>query len=1059
MALTYVKLSPIEHVLQRPDSYCGSTKPRIQQEYVLIENRLEKRSVSYTPALVRCFLEILSNATDNVTRNTKDVKQTKIDVNILQSSVCVLNDGATIPIEKHKVEQIYNHTLIFGQLLTGSNYNDTQLRTTVGRNGVGAKLANIFSTVFTVEGVDQFNSLKLVQTWTDNMSNTNGPIVSKSRLKGYTKVYFEPDLKRFPGIASLPVELFSKLVFDAAMVTPDVRVTLNGQRIHSKLCNYLTFISSDSDTPVVKVLDDLPVRIWAVVSDSESGFEHISFVNGLLTRNGGRHVDAAVDAVCKPLAQKLKVTVREIKPFLRLLVVATVVNPEFEGQEKSLLEAPSVRLAPIAAITVSKLLKSINRQGQSLELLVKRVQTVKDVKTLAKTVASKSLAIEGYDKANYSGTLKSKECVLIVCEGLSAKTFAVSGIQWGFSGKNGRNYFGIYPLRGKLLNTRNATAETIGKNIVITNLIKILGLDVSDPLNFSRLNYGKLCIITDADVDGIHIECLLLNFLHCMFPTLLESGFVIGMKTPIFKIAGKCTERFYYDEYSIRLIREKSAIKYYKGLGTTKSSDVAKIFGNKLVAYTVDAGATDSFEVAFGKTKTLARKEWIASYLPAPNGLDADTTDTELSITVTQLLNQHLVKYFYEDCVRTLPSCFDGLKESQRKVLYAAFKRNLTTADIKVAQFGGYVAEHTGYHHGEVNLFGTIIKMAQSFVGSNNIPLFTEEGMFGSRLSGGEDAANSRYIFTKLSKAATQLYPDSDYYNLQECEGAAIEPAYYVPVLPMLLINGCLGIASGWMCSCPAFNPNDVIENARRALNGLKPISLIPWYKGFKGKINSLGSGRYETVGVYSERLERRKIKITELPIGMWNDKFRLECERDETIDFVKDLSTPTDPNYTLTVTDKFNLASFVKRLLTTTLNTNNIVVFDDSATIRRVSVEDVYLLWAKQRLNQYRDRKERQLKQLEESAIALNEQIQFITLVQSKVLDLTLSEQNILTTMTTNGITNKKLLNQSLRCLTSGNLEALVLQLDRINNNRIQLQATQLIDIWESDVAKLQQI
>lgn len=1048
-AATYVKLSPVEHVLQRPDSYCGSTKPRTQDEYVYTaEGRLEQRSVSYTPALVRCFLEILSNATDNVTRNTEAVKQTKIVVDLQPATVSVLNDGSTIPIEIHQTEKVYNHTLIFGHLLTGSNYDDTVGRTTVGRNGVGAKLANIFSTVFTVEGVDSVKGLKLVQTWTDNMSKTTGPVVSKSRLKGYTKIYFEPDLQRFPGVTALPVELFSKLVFDAAMITPDVRVTLNGERLGSRLDAYLTFINPNA--PIVKVLTEGAVKIWATASDS--GFEHISFVNGLPTRNGGRHVDAAVEAVCRPLVNKLKVTIREVKPFLRLLVVATVVNPEFEGQEKSQLEAPVVRVPPLSPATVGKLLKTLHRQGNSLESLVKQVQTVKNTKTLAKTVAAKSLAIEGYDKANYSGSTKSKECTLIVCEGLSAKTFAVSGIEWGFLSKKGRNYFGIYPLRGKLLNTRNATTETIGKNAVITNLVKILGLDVSKPTSFEKLNYGKLCIVTDADVDGTHIECLVLNFLHCMFPKLLETGFVVSMKTPIFKITAKTTERFYYDEYSIRLIKEKSTIKYYKGLGTTKSADVAKIFGKKLVTYTVDDAADKSFEVAFDKSKSLERKEWIASYVPAPNGLDEAATAT-MEYTLSQLLNRQLVKFFHEDCVRTLPSCFDGLKESQRKVLYAAFKRNLNT-DIKVAQFGGYVAEHTGYHHGEVNLFGTIIKMAQSFVGSNNIPLFTEEGMFGSRLSGGEDAASSRYIYTKLSRAALLLYPSDDHYDQQECEGEAIEPAYYVPVLPMLLINGCLGIASGWMCSCPAFNPAEVVENARRVLNGQPPAPLKPWYRGFKGLINSLGGGRYETVGKY--KVNGQQVKITELPIGMWNDRFRLECERDETIDFIKDLSTPTEPNYTLTVNEKFNLQAFVKRLLVTQLNTNNIVVFDELALIRRVSVDEVFSRWAVQRLNRYRDRKERQLKQLELTAAALAEQIQFITLVQSRVLDLTKSEQEVLSIMKRNGIFDAKLLNHSLKSLGSDNRLALATRLEQTNRSRCRLEATSLIELWEADVAKL---
>lgn len=1045
----YVKLDPIEHVLKRPDTYCGSLHPRMQEEYVFENDKLKRQHVQYSPALVRCFLEILSNATDNVARNTHDIKQTKIVVEISATSVTVLNDGAVIPIEMNKTEKMYNHSLIFGTLLTGSNYNDDEKRTTVGRNGIGAKLTNIFSKTFTVEGVDQERGLKLVQTWTNNMRHTDGPLISKSRVKGYTKISFELELSRF-SVNELPIPLFSRFVLDAAMTT-GLKVTLNGQKMPTKLDSYLLMIEGASS----QVCKAAP-GVWVSPADKSIGFEQISFVNGLRTKDGGKHVEAAVEAVCRPIANKLKVTLREVKPLFRFLVVSTIVNPEFNSQEKNFLEAPSVKIEPISTSIVTKLLKFTDSDGKMFSSIIKSQIEDKEKKVLAKSVATKSLAIEGYDKANYSGTSKSSECILIVCEGLSAKTFAVAGIDKGMYGKKGRNYFGIYPLRGKLLNTRNASMTSISKNTVITNLVKILGLDFSKPNNTSKLAYGKLCMLTDADVDGIHIEGLVLNFLHSMFPSILSKGFAISMKTPIFKtIVGK-RETFYYDERSLKgKDLSKTKVKYYKGLGTTKPEDVKEIFGSKILEFAIDDHTDESFETAFDKSKTTERKLWIEKFNPIS---DRRTLDDELETTIqwpiTTHLNEELVKFFYDDCSRTLPSIFDGLKESQRKVLYAAKKRNLVS-DLKVAQFGAYVAEHTGYHHGETNLFGTIIKMAQSFPGSNNIPLLAAEGMFGTRLSGGEDAASPRYIYTKMTKECIDLFPETDVYDARVRDGDSIEPEYYVPILPTLLINGCVGIASGWMCSCPSFDPKDVVENARRAIRGEELIQINPWYRGFTGTITEVGNGKYETKGVYT--MSKKQMVITDLPIGMWNDKFKLACEEDDSIVNVKDLSTPDNPHYTLTVDEeKFNKDLFVKKMLTTTINTNNIVVFDKDQRITRVNVNDVFTIWAKERIVRNKARKTRMIDELKQEEQSLVERIKFIQLVREKILILTAPEEEVVQKMVEHEITNAKLLDLSMRQLTDEKRKECEKQLEKTREKRQLLESKSEEEIWEEDLGKM---
>lgn len=1052
MTEKYVKLDPIDHVLTRPDTYCGSVHPRNVEEYVYENGKIAKREIFYAPAMMRCFIEILSNATDNKTRDSESVKQTKIEVDITRKTISVTNDGAVIPIEMNRKEKMYNHTLIFGTLLTGSNYDDKVSRTTVGRNGIGAKLANIFSSSFVVEGVDPDRNLKLVQTWRRNMRETDGPVVSKCRLsRGYTRISFDLELERF-WMQELPIELLSRFVLDASMLT-GLKITLNGQKMPTKLDSYLGMI--DEGCCVVKVCDG----IWVSPSNN-NGFEHISFVNGMRTKDGGKHVDAAVEIVCRPIVDKLKASLREVKSMFRFLVVSTVINPEFNGQEKNCLESPSVKFPSVSSTVTARLLKMTDSSGETISSLLKSGVEKKLAASTVKTKKKKLLAIDGYDKANYAGTNKSSECVLIVCEGLSAKTFAVAGIEKGMYGKKGRDYFGIYPLRGKLLNTRNASVAAIVKNTVIMNLVEILGLNFSSPENISKLAYGRLCMLTDADVDGIHIEGLILNFIHSRFPTLLSSGFAISMKTPIFRVCKK----FYYDEHSLRRYDTTTTgknIKYYKGLGTTKPEDVRDIFGTKILEFTTDDGTDESFSVAFDTTTSSARKKWIEKYDRdnIVSTLD-DTVEPIVKFSVTKHLNEELVKFFFSDCERTIPSVFDGLKESQRKILFAAKKRNLTS-ELKVAQFGAYVAEHTGYHHGEINLFGTIVKMAQSFTGSNNIPLFKDEGMFGTRLAGGKDSAQPRYIYTKMTDACIALFPDSDVYEKRIVEGYAIEPIHYVPILPMLLINGCVGIASGWMCSCPLFNPEDVIENARRAINGqhqqhqqLK--QLVPWYRGFTGEIVSIGNGKYETRGVYSVGKTKNKkilIRVTELPIGMWNRDFQHECEENAEIEDMTNYSTPEKPSYTLVVSDKFDIDAFVKKMLTTTLNTNNIVVFDGNNRITRVSVDDVFRMWASARLEMNACRKKRLLNEMSTTKRDLEEKISFIRLVRNKTIDLTDSETSVVEKMRVNGITNSELLNMPIKQLTDEKLLDFKRKLEKVQCDQLELKKKTVECMWEDDM------
>lgn len=1069
----YIKQDPITHILTRPDMYVGSKGFDRQQVYVYTNETIVSREVSVSPALVRTFVEILSNAIDNMEREVS--KMTYISVELSATHCEIRNDGAVIPIEQNEVETgkgkkelIYNHSLIFGHLLSGSNYDDTEKRYTSGRNGLGAKLTNVLSTSFTVEGVDPANKAKLVQTWTNNMRSTDGPKVTKSsRVNGYTSIKWSWDCEWFGMKKGLPQDtqdLLAMHVLNASLLT-GLKVTFNGTKLPNKLASYFDLLSGCSTSDILKLENDHS-RVFVIPS---SEFEAISFVNGIQTKNGGKHVNAWVEAVCRPVIEKLKggkssgsslLTIKDVKPYFKFLVVTRIPNPEFESQEKNELKTP-IKADPITSYQVAKIMK------WPISEALKGLMLSKEKKQVTKAIAASARhpVIDGYDRANNAGGAKGKDCTLIVCEGLSAKTFAVDGISKGLGGKKGRDWFGIYPLRGKLLNTRNATPTAIKNSAVITNLMKIIGLDYGNPDKLEKLNYGRLCIITDADVDGIHIEGLILNFFHSLFPALLKRNFVISMKTPILRVG----KTYYFDERSATTALQnkgRDKVKYYKGLGAIEPKETDKVFGIKMLQFEEDKASDDSFKTAFDKAESAERKGWLSQYNPHDQRrtLDDEDSKTEMiKFPISTHLHRELIKFFYDDCKRSIPSALDGLKESQRKIVYAAKKCNLRSADTKVAQFGADVAKHTNYHHGEENLFKTIIKMAQTFPGSNNIPLFAELGRFGTRLEGGEDAASPRYIKTNVVPEFNNLFNplDDALLDMREDDGDFVEPYHYVPTIPLLLVNGCVGIGTGWMCSMPQFNPKDVATACRLWMSDRHEFiefakTMKPWYNGFSGNIEKVGETKFQTKGVYTER--NGVIHVTELPVGLWNSKFQKILDEKEVR--YNNRSTPTKVDYEIFADANFDMKDFEKKMCTP-LNLDNIVVFDKDDKIAKVTLVELFDMWGDARLTLNRKRKAALIADLDKRTRIATCKSKFIKAVKAKKIDMTSEEKKIVDLIKSEGIAKdesdiKMLLDLPVRTLTEERRKELELSIEKIASERAVLAQKTDVDMWVEDVAKL---
>lgn len=1031
--IKYKSMDQRSHVLHRPDMYIGSVTNTQVESYILNnEYKIVKKSVTTNAGLLRIFIEVLSNAIDNVWRSAElgtPCKKIKVVIDRKTGETSVWNDGYTIPVEINE-QGVYNPEMIFGKLLTSSNYDDNEERKTSGLNGLGTKLTNIFSQEFKFETLDNKTLKSYVQVWKNNMENREDPTItgskSPSTKKGFTRVSWLPDFSRFK-IKSYTDDILSlmyKYVIDSAMIT-GVTINLNGDDVPVKsLKDYANLYYQTDEMLLIKTSDCEVI----VAATNGNDFDAISFVNGIETSMGGVHVDAWTEAVFRPILEKFngtkkgqpQINIRDVKQFFRIFLKCTLINPRFTSQEKVKLASPEVK----PAIT-TKHINTILKWGVCEK--IRDIIKGKELLTLKKTEKKKGFKkIEGYDPANNAGSKDSKDCTLILCEGLSAKTYAVLGIDVGVYGKKGRDWFGIYPLRGKILNVRNATTDSIIKNREVTDIIQALGVkhgvDYTKEENFKTLNYGKVMLLCDSDVDGLHISGLIMNFFHSLYPTLLnKEAFLINMRTPLVRIYLKNSELSFYSvedfkRYTSKNPEHKGRVKYFKGLGTSSDKEVRNSFGKKLVEYAVDKDTDQCMNKVFHQKQTDNRKKWLENYDPDAIFLDEDTTATINTMAISDFMDYEMIKFSIDDCKRSIPSMMDGLKESHRKILYATFLKNLKYSGktMKVAQLAGFVAEKTNYHHGEQCLFDTITKMAHDFPGSNNIPLLFRDGQFGSRSQMGKDAASARYIFTKLDMLTRLLFRDEDDVLLDRVidDDEEVEPIQYIPILPIVLINGCVaGIGTGWSSSIPCYNPLDLIDCVKIWLNTDSKNTptypdIKPWYRNYTGQIEESKDKKYISYGSLVEKNAStakidRKVVVNEIPVGMSIDKFKEFVEElleNKDIKNYKNYSTPNNVNIEITESKDGIKCTLENLKLKTQLSTNNMVLFSSENRIKKYdTIYEIITEFCQVRYKYYISRKKHITNNLEIELKYLKNKSRFITEVMEEKLVLKKKDESLI--------------------------------------------------------------
>jgi len=1121
LSAKYQQKTDKQHILDNPDTYIGSVENVDANLWIFENDKIVEKNIQYIPGLFKLFDEGIVNCRDHVIRmqqylNAKQeniIPVSYIDISIADDgTITMINDGNGIDVAEHPEYKIWIPELIFGHLRTSTNYDKTEKKIVGGKNGFGFKLVLIWSTYGSIETVDHVRGLKYVQEFRNNLDEIEKPKITKcAKGKPYTKIVFKPDFKRLniDGLSSDMIALLKKRVYDIAAVTDkQVKVKYNSLPIATKTFQqYIDLYIGNKDT-TVRVYEEANDRWeYAVALSPNHEFVQVSFVNGIHTGKGGKHVEYILNQITRKLGEyiekkkKIKVNPNSIKEQLILFMRCDIENPAFDSQTKDFMNTPMAKFGSSCTIT-DKFIEKVAKMGVMDAACA--LTEIKENKAAKKTDGTKSKNIRGIPKlvdANWAGTEKSKECSIIFCEGDSAKAGIISGLS-----SEDRNTIGVYPLKGKVMNVRGEMTKKISENKEISEIKKILGLETGKEYQnidevHKTLRYSKILFLMDQDTDGSHIKGLCINLFHCEWPSLVKiPGFIGFMNTPILKARKGEQELMFYNEGEYETWKNATTtsintwkIKYYKGLGTSTGKEFKEYFKQKKMVSFNHSGqvSDDTIDMVFNKKRADDRKEWLEHY-DRHSHLDTSCKAIHYEEFIHKELN-HFSKY---DCDRSIPNLMDGLKISLRKILFSAFKKNLTN-EIKVAQFTGYVSEQSCYHHGEASLNQAIVGMAQNFVGSNNINLLDPLGQFGTRLQGGKDSASERYIFTKLNTITRAIFPQEDDAILSylKDDGYPVEPIHYVPIIPMVLVNGSKGIGTGFSTDIMCYNPVDIIEYIKNILQNASDKNVnkqfVPYYNGFQGSITKITETKFLFKGIY-EVIGSDKVRVTELPVGFWTQDFKEHLEGlQETVDkdgkksvsIIKDyddMSKDTSVDFTiifqkgkleelLNTKGDYECNGLEKLLkLYSTNSITNMNLFNSKDQLKKYEnvgqiIDDYYSV----RLDYYDIRKKNMIECLEKQLRILSNKVRYIQENLNGTIDLRnkqkieilrlLNEKNYQTMDSDEDF--KYLLKMAMDSVSSENVEKLMTETHSKEEELKLIQNTSIQQFWLQELTRLEKL
>ena len=967
-----LQYTDVQHIKTK-EMYAGQLQPILYNNMHLMdaEGKFYMTNTNQVPALLKCFDEIIVNAVDHA-RDPKN-KVTFIGVKFNAGRITVVNNGKGISLKKQnviidgKTEKMYIPEIVFGVTKTGSNLKKETDNTKAGTNGIGAKIANIHATKFTVKTIT--NKTQFTKTWYNSMSECSDPELTKVDSEDYTSINFIPDYENFKYEVVeykdrlIPTKedhdiitdwLRLRMYYVAAYVGEKVSVKFNDIVVEANtpelFGRHLLNVYSEEIVKDVYTLSgqfksshpdckSYPINLSIFMLPSGEKInkkllpQSISVINGTVS-SSGNHINLLTEKVIAKVIAKIKTAkksstkgdTKEIKCTnneamggIHFVMSAAIPGVTWDSQTKNKVNIPT---------------EYYNSYDLTKKFTGECINGIYDRFFKQEVKATKKVDHDKYNPARFAGTKKKQHCMLLIAEGDSAVTFLKGGLKENQKDKTigapNNDYCGILSIQGVLSNVEKVlkTKTNAEGNDVITNVSKVIdnerfakvvdafGLDYRKKYEtdeeVATLNYGKLLLCVDQDVDGVgKIASLVIVWLNRFWPALLHKGVIGRFVTPLVRVYKKKNMKkpiaeFRYEAELQDWLKDNEldmsnhVIKYYKGLASNDNHEVVDLFvpekfHSNVQMYSMDKNASDHITSYFQQDSTY-RKMALSSpvkYLTSEKSL---RYYEEHRIPMKkQQLDIDTKAYKHDALERQLPHIIDGLNPARRKIITGAISRFKSMSDEqKVYQLCGYVASELHYHHGDTSLNKTITCMAQGFVGAHNFPLLKSIGQFGSRH--GDEAGSPRYICVGLSKIVNVILPPEDKFILPYVfeDNERAEPQYYVPVVPLCVLESYNIVSEAWNHKGYGRDINRVIKAIYRYLDGDKKLitaaetlynmttvdeevetpdlKLKVNNSRYKGTIRNINGIEY-SIGSYEVK-GSNSITITDLPIGKKTQTF-----------------------------------------------------------------------------------------------------------------------------------------------------------------------------------------
>lgn len=1073
----YKGLTEREACLKRPQRFIGSiTKEEKDINCLVLGEKMtiEKRKLEISAGFERVFLEILTNAADNVERSRRmGIDPGKIAVKIKKNKISIYNEGVGIPTGMNKAFGIPTPQKIFSEFSCGSNFDDDEENTGCGTFGIGASATNVFSKKFVVEIGDEERKIKYKQIFRDNLTKIGKPKEKEYGGTSYVKITYILDFEKIGYTKDYEyekdiIEYYQYLCLNIISFSCDIPLELNGYKIKFKSLDDYAKIMREKEKYIV--YEDDNAKLVMV----DKGSNCMTLVNNIPVE-GGTHLDKILDSIKKILNKNEKIKGLNInnKDILNNIILCyslKLKHVEYDSASKNKLKTPRGKIPSIKATIFSdmtkwKMIKKIIEQKKNASGFHAKNSGKNNEYASVKKLADAELA---------GKKTRKEETYLLLAEGDSAQSSAVKGLG------DLRRTHGVLALKGKPINTTKHDIAKIEKNSEFISIVTSMGFKLgSKQVDYTKeeanktLRYDNIILFGDPDVDGEHIKAILINMIYNIWPSFIKAGKLKHMIVPI-KIATKgrkCLRFYTEEEFEKWEDRQGWNIKYIKGLGTIEDQDIIYEFSNpRIINLELDEDAPMWLDKAFNEKKADERKKWIHEYVDGkrynyPEG------------TISNFMTTKYILYAMDDWKRSLPR-IDGLKTSQRKILFVSRKTS-SKKQIKVAQLAGDVAKSTQYHHGESSLCSAIINMANKHVNSNNIPLLHGKGQFGTRT--GKDAAAPRYIYAQLDPLTKYIFRKEDDIlldYLQE-DGQQIEPDVFYPIISTLHVNGSRGIGTGYSIDLGCYHPLDIIKHhklwieSKRYLTSFDPNSVFdfssynfgPWYRGFRGDIRYVKRGKSNCWISRGDFEINKNVVVTELPATVLISHYIEQLEKlklSGAIKGFKNISkrskhSKSDIDPTFIIKGITNPCHESLRLISV-IPTTNIYVLTSKNTCQKFTVDSLLDYFCHCRYRKYQERKSKYIQILQSEIQYLTYKLNLISDISNGSFEIkNRSKESICSEMLARGYPLDLLDKISLMSLTSESTEKLRIEIQEMELSLADYRNLSCSDIWLSELNQLE--